>query len=158
MRILVHQPRWSHWAPPVIWALILVAMSGDFGSSHQTYYIFRWVLSTFVNLPPKTIIYLHFWFRKSLHFLCYGILSVLWFRALIITFPEHPSTSLILTLVFCLGVSLIDEGHQFLLTSRTGALRDVGLDMAGAVLFMFSAARYWKREVTVSSGAKPPFP
>ena len=133
-------------------------MSGDFGASPKTYHIFEWVLKTFTNLTPKTIGILHTRFRQSLHVICYGILSVLWFRALIKTFPERLSASLILALVLSLGVSLIDEGHQYLVTSRTGTLRDVGLDMAGAVLFTFFTARYWKRKVKVFSGAQPPLP
>ena len=153
VRTAVYFPRWRYWALPVLWALGLIAISGDFGSSPKTFYIFKWVLSTFTNLDTKTIAYLHIWFRRFLHVLCYGILSVLWFRALISTLPDHLGASLILTLVLSLGVSLLDEGHQSLVTSRTGTLRDVGLDMAGVVLFTVFTARYWKRKVMVSSKA-----
>jgi VanZ family protein len=135
-----------------------MVMSGDFGASPKTYHIFEWVLKTFTNLTPKTIGILHTRFRQSLHVICYGILSVLWFRALIKTFPKRLSASLILALIISLGVSLIDEGHQYLLTSRTGTLRDVGLDMTGAVLFTFLAALFWKRRVMAPSEAQSPVP
>ncbi|MEJ2071780.1 MAG: VanZ family protein, partial [Syntrophobacterales bacterium] len=118
-------------------------MSGDLGSSPHTYPIFKWIFSTFTNLNPKTIKVLHSWFRKSLHFICYGFLSVLWYRSLVATIPERRSACLILALVLTLGVSIIDEGHQTLMTNRTGTLKDVGLDRAGAIVFTFFTARYW---------------
>jgi VanZ family protein len=158
MRIRVHSHQWRYWAPPILWALAIMVMSGDFGASTNTYHLFEWVLKTFTNLTPKTIEAIHIRFRQSLHVISYGILSVLWFRSLVATIPERLSASLILALVLTLGVSLIDEGHQYFVSSRTGTLRDVGLDMAGAVLFTFFTARYWKRKVKVFSGAQPPLP
>jgi VanZ family protein len=158
MRIRVHPHQWRYWAPPILWALAIMVMSGDFGASPNTYHIFEWVLKTFTNLTPKTIEAIHMRFRQSLHVICYGILSVLWFRSLVATIPERRRVSLILALVLTLGVSLIDEGHQYLVASRTGSLRDVGLDMAGALLFTFTAARYWENKANESSEAQPPFP
>lgn len=150
-------PFWS-WALPIVWALILMTMSGDFGASPNTLPIFKWVLSTFTDLSPKTIESLHLWFRKSLHVICYGILAVLWLRALILTYPERQGANLILTLLLTLGVSLLDEGHQSLVRSRTGALRDVSLDMTGAILFTLAAARYLKRKARLSyESEEPPF-
>ena len=146
-------PFWS-WALPIVWALILMTMSGDFGASPNTLPIFKWVLSTFTDLSPKTIESLHHWFRKSLHVICYGILAVLWLRALILTYPERQGANLILTLLLTLVVSLLDEGRQSLVRSRTGALRDVSLDMTGAILFTLAAARYLKRKVRLSSEAE----
>jgi VanZ family protein len=158
VRVAVHSLVWRYWVPPVGWALFLMVVSGDFGASPTTYGPLKWVLATFFNLAPKTIDFLHPWFRKSLHVICYGILAVLWFRSLMITFPERLRINLILALLLSLGVALVDEGHQFLLTSRTGTLRDVGLDMVGAVLFTLIAARCWKRKVTVPFEGQPLFP
>ena len=154
----VQPPRWRVWAPPVIWALAIMLMSGDLGSSPKTYPIFKWILLTFTNLDPKTIRVLHSWFRKSLHVICYGFLSVLWYRSLAATIPERRRACLILALVLTLVVSLLDEGHQMFLKNRTGNLRDVGLDMAGAVLFTLFTARYWKKKARVSFGVESPFP
>ena len=154
----VQPNRWRIWAPPVIWALAIMLMSGDLGAGPNTYPIFKWIFLTFTNLTPKTIRVLHSWFRKSLHVICYGILSVLWFRSLIATIPERRRASLILAMFLTLVVSLIDEGHQMLVTDRTGTLRDVGLDMAGAVLFTLFTARYWKKKAAVSFGVESPFP
>jgi VanZ family protein len=154
----VHPPLWRLWAPPVLWALAIMLMSGDLGASPHTYPIFKWLFATFTNLTPKTIRALHGWFRKSLHVICYGILAVLWFRSLVATIPERRNACLILALVLTLGVALADEGHQMLFRNRTGTLRDVGLDMAGALLFTFLTARYWKKKARVSFGVESPFP
>jgi len=86
-------------------------------------------------------------------------LAVLWLRALILTYPERRVANLILTLLLTLGVSLLDEGRQSLVRSRTGALRDVSLDMTGAILFTLAAARYLKRKARPSYEAEEsPFP
>ena len=158
MRIKIPFHLWRYWVPPILWAFAIMVMSGDFGASTNTYHIFEWVLKTFTSLAPKTIEAIHIRFRQSLHVICYGILSVLWFRSLAATFPERRRVNLILALVFTLGVSLIDEGHQYLVTSRTGSLRDVILDMSGALLFTFAIARYWGKKLNESPGAQPPFP
>lgn len=131
-----------------------MALSGDFGASPKTFHLFKWVLSTFTNLSPKTIDLLHPWFRKSLHVIFYGILSVLWFRALILTYPERRGANLVLTLLLTLAVSVLDEGHQYLVRSRTGAFRDVGLDMTGAILFTLVTARFLKRKGRIPSEAE----
>ncbi len=150
----VRAPLWQAWGPPVVWALMLVALSGDVGASPKTFHLFQWVLATFTNLSPQTIELLHPWFRKSLHVIFYGILSVLWFRALVLTYPERRGVNLILTLVLSLGVSLLDEGHQYLVRSRSGAFRDIGLDMTGAILFTLVTARLLKRRVRIPSEAE----
>jgi VanZ family protein len=157
MKIRIPSHLWRYWVPPILWAFAIMVMSGDFGASTNTYHIFEWVLKTFTNLTPRTIEVIHIRFRQSLHVICYGILSVLWFRSLMATIPERRRVNLILALVLTLGVSLIDEGHQYLVTSRTGSLRDVVLDMAGAILFTIATARYWEKKVQESSEAQPPF-
>jgi VanZ family protein len=150
----VRSPLWRSWGPPIFWALFLVVLSGDFGASPHSYHIFDWVLSTFTNLSHETIRFLHPWFRKSLHVIFYGILSVLWFRALLLSFPERRWVNLILALLLTLGVALLDEGHQSFFKSRTGRLGDVGLDMIGAILFTLPTVRFWKRKERISPEAE----
>ncbi len=156
VRSAAHSSFWHSWGPPIVWALILMGASGDLGATPNTYQIFKWVLSTFTNLSPKTIEFLHPWFRKSLHVICYGFLSVLWLRALILTYPERRGVNLILTLLLTLAVSVVDEGHQALVKSRTGALRDVSLDMTGAILFTLATARFLERKGRIASEAEEP--
>ncbi|MGQ9688247.1 MAG: VanZ family protein [Desulfobaccales bacterium] len=136
---------WRYWAPSVFWAIVIMVLSGDVGAVPNSHSIFKWVVSWIVTLPPQTLNQLHFKFRKAMHVICYGVLAILWFRALMASRPRRMGANLILALMLCLGVALIDEGHQHLLTSRTGSLGDVGLDMGGAVGFALVTAYCWRR-------------
>ncbi len=157
MRIGVYSTLWGYWVPPIIWTLTIVVLSGNSGSLNNTFGVFKWVISWVVTLDYDTISLFHYWFRKVLHVMYYGVLCVLWFRALMATFPKRLGLNLILALVLCLTVALIDEGHQLLVASRRGSLGDVALDMTGAVLFTLFTARYWKRKFMLSE-ARPPSP
>jgi VanZ family protein len=153
---LLYSLAWRYWAPPVIWALAIMVLSGDLGAGPKTYSMFSWALSWFVTLPSKTVSLLHMYFRKSLHVICYGILSVLWFRALMASRPGRLWGNFFVALGLCLAVSLIDEGHQYFLTSRTGNLGDVGLDMSGAVIFTLVTALFVKKQSPAPAGVQPP--
>jgi VanZ family protein len=131
-------------------------LSGDLGSGKNTLSFFKWILSGITTTQNINLI--HFLFRQTLHILCYGILSVLWFRALMAAYPKRLGINIILALALCLMVALIDEVHQIVVTSRKGSLRDVGLDMTGAVLFTFLAALFWKKRVMAPSEAQSPVP
>ncbi len=157
MRILAAFLVWRYWAPPVIWALVVMSLSGDLGATPTSFSMFQWVLSWIITLPPETLSQLHFQIRKALHFICYGILAVLWLRALMASHPHRLKANTILALILCLMVALIDEGHQHLLNSRTGSLWDVLLDMTGAVAFTLLAVCYWKRKMVVPLTTQPPF-
>ncbi len=156
MRTWLFSPLWRYWAPPVIWAGAIMALSGDLGAGPHTYSMFSWALSLIVTLPSKTVGVLHTYFRKSLHVICYGILAVLWFRALMASRPRRRWGNFFVALGLCLAVSLIDEGHQYLLTTRTGNLGDVGLDMSGAVIFTLITALFLKSRSPAPAGARPP--
>lgn len=157
MKIGLYSTFWRYWTPPIAWALTIMLFSGDWGGGPHTFHIFNWMISLIVTLNPKTISLYHFYFRKALHVMCYGVLSVLWLRALMASYPERAAANIILALVLCLAVAIIDEGHQCLLATRSGSLGDVALDLAGGVLFLFPLVSYWRRRIIASSEAKPPF-
>jgi VanZ family protein len=144
LRTVVYSNSWHYWAAPIIWALAILALSGNIGSLSNTLGIFKWVLSWLVILDSETIASVHFYSRKTLHVICYGFLTLLWFRALMASCPERLMTNRILALALCLIVALADEGHQSLVPSRTGSWADVRLDMIGGLLFLFLSSRYWK--------------
>jgi VanZ family protein len=124
-----------------------MALSGDLGSGPNTFSPFRWVLSWIVTLDPDSLNLAHFYFRKVLHVVCYGVLSVLWFRALMASYPERSGANVIMALVLCLAVALIDEGHQYLVNTRTASWWDIGLDMSGGLLFLLLSTRYFKKNM-----------
>jgi VanZ family protein len=136
-----------------------MALSGDLGAGQNTFSPFRWVLSLFVTLDPDSLNLAHFYFRKVLHVVCYGVLTILWFRALRASYPERFGASMILALLLCLAVALVDEGHQYLVDTRTASWRDVGLDLSGGVVFLLLSARYFKRNtVALTEAQQPPSP
>ncbi|MFZ2090045.1 MAG: VanZ family protein [Desulfobaccales bacterium] len=147
---------WRYWAPPLVWALIILGLSGDMGAGQKTYSLFNWVISWIVTLDLDALGLLHFRIRKVMHVLCYGVLSVLWFRALMASYPHRLKANILLALGLCLAVSAADESSQFLSASRTGSLWDVGLDITGGVLFLFPAVYHWKRKNLVPSEVKAP--
>ena len=121
-----------YWLPPLLWAGAILVMSGEMGSSSHTLALLQWLLSS--SLSPGQIKAIHFYLRKTGHATAYGILFFLWFRALRGQRRLRPGRAAWLTLGLCLLLAVTDEGHQFLLQSRTGSIWDVCLDLSGSGL------------------------
>ena len=132
-----------------------MVLSGDLGSGPNTFSPFRWVLSWIVTLDPDSLNLAHFYFRKVLHVVCYGVLSVLWLRALIASYPERLWINRMLALVLCLIVALMDEGHQYLADTRTASWWDIGLDMSGGILFLLLSTRCFKKNMMAPAEIQP---
>lgn len=80
--------------------------------------------------------------RKSIHFLWYGSVGWVAFRAGLATNPPRAVFSgLATTLVF----ACFDEFRQSMESSRTGSIWDVALDTAGAVAFVGVGWRMYRR-------------
>ena len=134
----------GYWLPPLLWGAGVLAMSGDWGSAKHTLKLMKWLLSWVPSLSPAQIKLIHFYFRKAGHVLSYGILYVLWFRAFRGSLRYRLRKSFFWALGFCLIVALVDEGRQSLLTSRTGSIRDVALDLGGALLAGTLTGIFWQ--------------
>jgi VanZ family protein len=124
----------GYWLPPLLWSAAVLAMSGDWGAGRQTLGLVQWLCSWIPSLSPAQIQVIHFYFRKTGHVLAYGILYLLWFRAFQGSFRYRPGISFLWALGLSLLLALLDEGHQSRLASRTGSIRDVALDLGGALL------------------------
>jgi VanZ family protein len=80
--------------------------------------------------------------RKAAHVIEYAILSALWGLALLPRLTQKTTSPLIPprfvpilgALLICGVWAALDEYHQSFLPSRTGSLRDVGIDLIGALL------------------------
>lgn len=119
-----------YWLPALIWSAVLLILSGRAGSSSITIAVLSWIF------PPSNPAFeeVHFGLRKLIHLLAYGLLGYLDFRAV-----RGPRTgwklrwsAIALTLVVV--IASLDEWHQTYVPGRTGQVRDVGLDFAGAAL------------------------
>ncbi|MDI6853538.1 MAG: VanZ family protein [Deltaproteobacteria bacterium] len=122
----------NSWCPPLLWGLAILLFSGDLGSSHNTFTLIWWVLSWVSELSGAQLVFVHGALRKLGHMLAYGVLTFLWFRSFQLHWPERRGLCLFLAAFSSLAVALMDEGHQSLVNSRSGSLRDIGWDMAGA--------------------------
>ena len=73
----------SSWLPALLWlALILCASADSFSASHTSRFIepaLRWL---FPHFGPLRLIEIHGWIRKAAHVTEYGVLAILFWRAL----------------------------------------------------------------------------
>jgi VanZ family protein len=123
-----------YWLPPLAWCGAVLTLSGDLGSSRNTLGLLNWLLSWFPPLSPAQLDLVHFYFRKTLgHFGNYAFVYFLWFRAFRGQMGYQPGRAFLWSLGLCLSLALLDEGHQALFPSRGSNLRDVALDLAGAL-------------------------
>jgi len=134
----------NYWAPPLLWSLAVLAMSGDWGSSAQTGYVLQWLLSWFVSLEPAQLNLINFYVRKTGHLLAYGLMYFLWFRA----WREHadygPRGAFFRAVGFCLLFASLDEGRQEFYSNRGASIHDVVLDMSGAGLAALITFALWR--------------
>ncbi len=119
--------------PVALWLAIIAVESSDWLSAQHTGSFLYALLSAMLgHVDPQKFAVFHAVLRKVGHFVGYGILSVLFFRALrasiITTIARLCAWSVALTFV----VASLDELHQSFLPSRTGTVRDVLLDTIGA--------------------------
>jgi VanZ family protein len=132
-----------YWLPPVLWGLAVLVMSGDMGSNSHTRSLLQWLLSGFVTLDPSQFDMINFYFRKTGHFLAYGFMSFLWFRAFRAHADYGPWRACIWSLGLCLLFALMDEGLQSFYPTRGASIRDVILDMSGSSLAALITRAVW---------------
>jgi VanZ family protein len=130
------------WLPVLMWLGILAVESTSMLSSSNTSgFLYPILKAIFGRLDPRTFNLIHGIMRKFGHFAGYAVLSLLFFRALVCNRTKS-ATSLMrnnymqmaaFSIGFTFLVASLDEWHQSLLPSRTGAFSDVLLDTFGAV-------------------------
>lgn len=146
----------SYWLPPLVWWGVILALSGDLGSAQNTSGILKWLLS-WLPLSPAQFDLVHYYFRKTVgHFGNYGFVYFLWFRAFRGGLGLRPGRGFLGSITVCLVLALLDEGHQSMLSSRTGCLQDVALDLSGAATVAIILAIFWpSRDRTANNFSTP---
>lgn len=119
------------WIAVGLWMwLIWIFGSKDF-AARETFSIIRFIIGFFFpgwpDANPEMMQMLHMTNRKIAHFLEYGILSLLWYRALL------GNSRTLLSILFSILWACVDEYHQSLIPDRSGSIGDVGIDTFGAI-------------------------
>jgi VanZ family protein len=148
------------WLPVVLW-LAVIALESMFLSSKVTGG-WLWRIYRFLHVPIDIDAFdrFHHLLRKTGHVAGYGILCILAFRARYRTLLDAKSKSRFTlrrhSAVLALGLTLLtatlDEWHQSFDPSRTGTIRDVGLDMMGGVIFLSVALLVFRRLRETAAG------
>jgi len=123
-----------YWLPAIAWTCVVLLASTDTFSAQNTGSILEAVATAlFGRIDPQTLEVIHFLVRKSAHLTEYAILSVVWFRAWRGGLPGFQWRWGMLSVAVALATAITDEVHQSFVPSRSGNVRDVLLDLTGAL-------------------------
>jgi MYXO-CTERM domain-containing protein len=125
-----------YWLPPLCWMVVMGVLSTDTFAAEHTGGVLWQVLS---GLAPQATYehytLLHILIRKAAHLTEYAVLACLLLRACRAgAAPTWHWRWAILSFVLVAIYAGLDEYHQAFTQSRTGAVADSVLDMAGGLL------------------------
>ena len=124
-----------YWTPALVWAAVLLLVSGNAGSGQLTGAAIQFLVShTVGEVSDVTFTALHFIIRKTGHLVAYGILGALNFRAVRAGRAGWRLPWSLIATVLAVIVASLDEWHQTMVPSRTGMPADVLLDAVGATI------------------------
>jgi len=125
--------------------IVSIESTPDFGAD-RTSHPLRWLVQLFTGpLSDATWQTIHYFMRKTFHFVGYGVQGLAWFRAWRMTLPD--ARLLAQAGLALLGTALVascDEWHQTFLPNRTGSPWDVLLDCCGAAALIGMAWMYMR--------------
>lgn len=137
------------WLPTLLWLGVLACFSTDtFSAEHTGIVLQKIVHALFGEVSPDVFQQIHFYIRKSAHFLSYGLLSAFAFfswRATLPAFREWSARWSGLALLLAFVAGSLDEFHQTFIPSRTAHFHDVLLDTTGAFFFQLALALWLGR-------------
>jgi VanZ family protein len=128
-----------YWLPVLLWMLVIFGASADSKSTEHTSRFLepflRWLSP---NISAEAIDTVRLLVRKAAHLTEFALLAWLWWRALRkpTRHDARPWSWKLAAIALALVISYaaIDEFHQRFVPGRTGSVRDVCIDTAGAVL------------------------
>ncbi len=145
-----------NWWMVIVWLGVIRMESTDMASSHNTSFVLYKVISFIApHVRHEFVELLNAIFRKTGHFLGYGILSALVFLALRNTNRDRLRPLLhrpwgiylhdwwrgewvMIAMLFTIVTAAYDEIHQTFIPSRTGRWQDVVLDTFGAAVIQLA--------------------
>ena len=135
----------KYWLPLPIWLIVIFVGSTNLMSAeHTSRFVVPFLLWLKPGTSPQTIWVILVVMRKCAHVIEYAVLALLLWRALR-SLPILRAKMLIVFGAVVLGCALFaatDEFHQTFVKSRTPSVRDVLLDIAGAILGLLIGASF----------------
>jgi VanZ family protein len=129
------------WAAVLVWVAFIFSLSGDqFSDVHTAGWLAG--ICGALAIPPGVVAAGNLIVRKAAHFVEYALLGILSLRAARATWPQARSWQpLGVAVAIAIACASLDELRQYAASAqRSGSLRDVAIDLAGAV-----AGGYWYR-------------
>ena len=127
---ITREKRFRFWLPAVAWSAVILLLSGESGSSGNSGGLLRLLLP---NLDEATFNLVNVIFRKFLHVAAYGLSGLLNFRAIRGTRDGWRARWSVAAVLLAAALASVDEFHQTMTSTRSGALSDVMLDTVAAI-------------------------
>jgi len=143
----------KYWLPLLIWLGVIFLGSTELMSAEYTSrFITPFLLWLKPGMSPQTIWRILVVVRKCAHVTEYAVLALLLWRALrsIPTLRSKMSISFTAALLACALFAASDEFHQTFVKSRTPSVRDVLLDVAGALVGLLIGTSFAQRHAKES--------
>ena len=135
------------YGPVLLWmAVIFFASTNSMSASNTSRFVRPLLLWLSPDISEQGLAFAHFMVRKCAHFTEYAVLALLAARAFLTS--SHCALRrnwFIVAFSLVALYSLMDEAHQFFVPSRTGAISDSLIDMAGGAtaLAALGLSRAW---------------
>jgi VanZ family protein len=141
----------SAWLPVLIGiGLIASESTTSLGADHTSGPLRLLFQALFGHVTDARWESIHFFIRKSGHFVGYGLLGLIWLRAWRMTARELRFLSYACLALLCTGmVACCDELHQSFLPNRGASVNDVLLDCGGVLaleIMLYAFMRVFLRE------------
>ena len=138
----------KYWLALPIWlSVIFVGSTNLMSAEHTSRFVVPFLLWLKPGMSPHTIWVILVLMRKCAHVTEYAVLALLLWRALR-SIPILRAKMLMVFVAVVLGCALFaatDEFHQTFVKSRTPSIRDVFLDVGGALLGLLIGAGFARR-------------
>jgi glycopeptide antibiotics resistance protein len=138
----------NYWLPLLIWlAVMFVGSTSVMSAEHTSRYIVPFLIWLKPGMSPGAIWTILVVARKCAHVTEYAVLAVLLWRAVRNVSVFRTKTLMIFgaVLLGCALFAASDEFHQTFVKSRTPSVRDVLLDVTGALLGLLIGASFARR-------------
>ena len=138
----------KYWLPLLIWlGVIFVGSTSVMSAEHTSRYVVPFLLWLKPGMSPNAIWTILVVARKCAHVTEYAVLALLLWRAFrsVPTLGRKTLTVFGAVLLGCALFAASDEFHQTFVKSRTPSIRDVFLDVGGALLGLLIGATFARR-------------